>query len=74
VDRADFNGFMTSGFSVKKGQKPYSRNGKYRFWQLITRRSWGVVKTTDENSDLSVKKNPQIEDLCPTICGFLLGR
>ena len=30
---------VTTGFSVKKGQKPYNCNGKYRFQQLITRRS-----------------------------------
>ena len=29
----------TSGFFLKKGKKPYSRNAKYRFQQLITRRS-----------------------------------
>ena len=39
MDWADFIGFMTSGFSVKKREKPLKRQGKLDFLQLITRRS-----------------------------------
>ena len=39
MDWADFIGFMTSGFSVKKREKPLKCQGKLDFLQLITRRS-----------------------------------
>ena len=35
----DFIGFMTSGFSTKKREKPLKRQGKLDFLQLITGRS-----------------------------------
>ena len=39
MDWADFIGFMTSGFSVKKREKPLKCQGKLDFLQLITGRS-----------------------------------
>ena len=39
MDWVDFNGFMTSGFSTKKREKPLKCQEKLDFLQLITRRS-----------------------------------